>query len=71
MCLCCVYKKICAKSLNPTSLGEFTKEVAICLVLLEKGVSPCIFQHHDTSFSASSGGVRIVWSSSHTLDVPN
>jgi hypothetical protein len=36
MCLCHVFKKLCAKILDPIVLGELKKEVAILLVLLEQ-----------------------------------
>jgi hypothetical protein len=32
--LCHVFKKLCVKIVDPTTMGELKKEVAICLVLL-------------------------------------
>jgi hypothetical protein len=33
--LCLVFKKICAKIVDPTTIGELKKEVAMTLVLFE------------------------------------
>jgi hypothetical protein len=35
ICLCHVFKKLCAKILDPTTMGEFKKDVAMTLMLLE------------------------------------
>ncbi len=40
ICFCCVFKKLCAKIMDPTTMLELKKEVAICLVLLEHEFPP-------------------------------
>jgi hypothetical protein len=34
ICLCHVFKKLCAKILDPTTMGELKKDVAMTIVLL-------------------------------------
>jgi hypothetical protein len=41
--LCCVFKKLCAKIVDPTQFGELKKEMEICLILLEKEFPPLFF----------------------------
>jgi hypothetical protein len=41
--LCQVFKRLCAKVVDPAMMGDLKKEVAITLTLLEKEVLPSIF----------------------------
>ncbi len=41
--LFCVFKKLCAKILNPTTMGELKKDVAFTLILLEQKFPPSFF----------------------------
>jgi hypothetical protein len=41
--LCHVFKKLCVKIVDPTTMGEVKKEVAICLILLEQEFPPSFF----------------------------
>jgi hypothetical protein len=41
--LSCVFKKLCAKILDPTTMGEFKKDVALTLVLLKQEFPPSYF----------------------------
>jgi hypothetical protein len=43
ICLCRVFKKLCAKILDPTTMGELKKDVAMILVLLEQEFPPLFF----------------------------
>ncbi len=36
ICLHCVFKRVCVKGVEPTTMGELKHDVAIALVLLEK-----------------------------------
>jgi hypothetical protein len=41
--LCHVFKKLCAKIVDPTTMEELNNELAITLVLLEKEFPPSFF----------------------------
>jgi hypothetical protein len=43
ICLCHVFKKLCVKIVDPTTMGELKKEVAICIVILEQEFPPYFF----------------------------
>ncbi len=43
MCLSHVFKKLCAKIMDPRAMGDFKNDVAIFLVLLEKESSSSFF----------------------------
>lgn len=43
LCLCRVFKRLCAKVVDPTMMGDLKKEVAITLTLLEQEFLPSIF----------------------------
>jgi hypothetical protein len=43
ICLCQVFKRICAKVVDPTRMGELTNDVAITLILVEKEFPPSFF----------------------------
>jgi len=68
--LCHVFKKLCAKILDPTTMGSLRRMWQWLWCCSNKNSLPRILWHHDTSFSASNGGTKIMWSSPHPLDVP-
>jgi hypothetical protein len=43
ICLCRIFKRICAKVVDPTRMGELKNDVAITLVLLEDEFPPSFF----------------------------
>ena len=65
-----VFKRLCAKTINPLEMNDLRKDTAIILCMVEKKNSTGIFWRHDTPFGTLGGGTRYLWASTCPLHVP-